>query len=744
MADKIGVYICTGCGIGESLDIEKLSGVADGLGTAICKTHPVMCSEEGVALIRDDIISEGVNKVAVAACSGRVKYEVFDFKSALVDRINLREQVAWCHPPNDDDTQMLAEDQLRIGVAKLKKSTMPSPFEGNNLVKNLLVVGGGITGLTAALEAAGAGYKVHLVEKEDSLGGFRRKMFKMVAPPFKSITETGIEKMIKQVEACDNIAVYTKAEIEAIEGAPGMFDLTISQNGANVKQRVGAIIQATGWKPYDPNKLGHLGYGKSPDVITNVVMEEMAQSGKIVRPSDGGEVNNLVFVQCAGSRDPEHLPYCSSVCCLGSLKQATYLKEQNPESRAYIIYKDIRTPGQSEDFYRKVQKDGAVFIRGEVRSVSVNGGKLTIEATDVLLNEEVLLEDIDLVVLATGMVPSTVPDHGQAVVMPPAPAEKEGKGEEAQAPVCEPSSGYGKTPALNLKYRQGPELPNLRHGFPDSNFICFPYETQRTGIYAAGCVRAPMSMNQAKEDGTGAALKAIQAVEAVAVGAATFPRFGDLSYPDFFMQRCTQCKRCTEECPFGAINEDEKANPLPQPTRCRRCGTCMGACPERIISFKNYSVDMIGSMIKAIEVPEEDEEKPRAIVLVCENDAYPALDMAGIDRLEYSPFVRFIPVRCLGSVNLVWVADALSKGIDGILLLGCRKGEDYQCHFVKGSELANIRMSKVSETLNRLALESDRVRVEEISIMDYKKIPQIINDFMGTLERVGPNPYKGF
>jgi quinone-modifying oxidoreductase subunit QmoB len=248
MADKIGVYICTGCGIGESLDIEKLSGVADGLGTAICKTHPVMCSEEGVALIRDDIISEGVNKVAVAACSGRVKYEVFDFKSALVDRINLREQVAWCHPPNDDDTQMLAEDQLRIGVAKLKKSTMPSPFEGNNLVKNLLVVGVGITGLTAALEAAGAGYKVHLVEKEDSLGGFRRKMFKMVAPPFKSITETGIEKMIKQVEACDNIAVYTKAEIEAIEGAPGMFDLTISQNGANVKQRVGAIIQATGWK----------------------------------------------------------------------------------------------------------------------------------------------------------------------------------------------------------------------------------------------------------------------------------------------------------------------------------------------------------------------------------------------------------------------------------------------------------------------------------------------------------------
>jgi len=746
MADKIGVYICTGCGIGESLDVDKLSDLAGELGAAFCKTHPIMCSQDGIALIKGDIASEGINKVAVAACSGRVKYEVFNLESVLIDRINMREQVAWCHPPNDEDTQMLAEDQLRMGVVKLQKSTMPESFKGENLVKSLLVVGGGITGLTAALEAARAGYKVHLVEKEDSLGGFRRKMFKMVAPPFKAITETGIEEMINRVEASGHISTYIKAEIESIDGSPGMYDVIIRQNGSTISQRVGAIVQATGWKPYDPNKLGHLGYGKSPDVITNVVMEEMARSGKISRPSDGEEVKNVVFVQCAGSRDQEHLPYCSSVCCLGSLKQATYLKEQNPESQAYIIYKDIRTPGQSEDFYRKVQKDGAVFIRGEVQGISVNGNKLSVETTDVLLNEKVQLEDIDLVVLATGMVPSTVPDPGQAVVMPPVSGEqeKEGKGEAPQAPQCEPSSGYGKAPALNLKYRQGPELPNLRYGFPDSNFICFPYETQRTGIYAAGCVRAPMSMSQAKEDGAGAALKAIQAVESVAAGAATFPRSGDLSYPEFFMQRCTQCKRCTEECPFGAINEDEKANPLPNPTRCRRCGTCMGACPERIISFKNYSVDMIGSMIKAIEVPEEDEEKPRAIVLVCENDVYPALDMTGIDRIEYSPFVRFIPVRCLGSVNLVWVADALSKGIDGILLLGCQRGEDYQCHFVKGSELANIRMSKVSETLNRLALESDRVRVEEISITDYRRIPQIINEFMERLEEVGPNPYKGF
>jgi len=155
-------------------------------------------------------------------------------------------------------------------------------------------------------------------------------------------------------------------------------------------------------------------------------------------------------------------------------------------------------------------------------------------------------------------------------------------------------------------------------------------------------------------------------------------------------------------------------------------------------------VPMVGNMIKSIEVPEEDEEKPRIIVFACENDAYPALDMAGINRLSYNSWVRVIPVRCLGSMNLVWIADTLSKGVDGILLLGCRHGDDYQCHFIKGSELAEYRLSKVAETLNRLALESDRVRMEQVGIMDYDRIPAILDGFAERLEELGPNPYKGF
>ena len=144
-----------------------------------------------------------------------------------------------------------------------------------------------------------------------------------------------------------------------------------------------------------------------------------------------------------------------------------------------------------------------------------------------------------------------------------------------------------------------------------------------------------------EDDAAGAVLKAIQCVELASQGKVVHPRWGDRSYPDFFLQRCTQCKRCTEECPFGTLDEDEKGTPLPNITRCRRCGICMGACPERIVSFKDYSVEIISSMIKASEIPDEFEEKPRLLGLLCENDAYPALDIAGLQRLQHSAYIRF-------------------------------------------------------------------------------------------------------
>ncbi len=747
MAEKLGVYICSGCSIGDSLDTEKLVKVATGEYKApVCRVHPFLCSPEGVDTIRQDLAvpesGPAVDGVVVAACSPRVKADVFSFDSgAVVERVNLREHVVWCQKLNDEDTQMLAEDYLRMGIVKVQK-TEPSAPVSEAVSKKLLVVGGGVTGITAAREAAAAGYEVILVEKQAQLGGF-------VADLKRRFSGTdGIAAQAQELAYNPRVQVFTSAKILRTEGQPGMFDVTIQTDAGTATTRVGSIVMATGWKPYDAGRLGHLGYGLSPDVVTNVDFERMAAAGPIKRPSDGKPAEDIVFVQCAGSRDPNHLPYCSSVCCLATLKHSRYVHEQNGQARVYIVYKDMRTPGQYERYYREAQDHPFTFLtKGEVESVDLmTGGKLAVTVKDTLLGDGIVLH-ADLVVLATGMVPNSA--DGPAIRaledarIKSVKADSEAQRAEAGRKVEELKHHEG-TEILNLTYRQGPDLPVLRHGFPDSHFICFPYESQRTGIYAAGAVRAPMDSIRAEEDAMGAALKAIQCVEMAATGQAVHPRTGDLSFPSFFLQRCTQCKRCTEECPFGTLDEDEKGTPKPNPYRCRRCGVCMGACPERIISFHNYSVDMIASMIKAIEVPDETEEKPRVLVFMCENDAYPALDIGGMRRLQYDPSVRAIPLRCLGSMNIVWIADALSRGIDGIMLIGCKYGDDYQCHFVKGSELADRRLENVKETLQRLQLESERLQLTQLAINESDKLPVLIGDFMERIREMGPNPYKGF
>jgi len=751
MAKKVGVYICAGCGIGEALDVEKLLKVAQREAkAALAKKHPFLCSPEGVQLIREDLAAGHVDGVVVAACSPRVKTESFQFDPRVVfERVNLREHVTWSHQPGDEETQALAEDYLRMGVVKAQKAEPLEPL-AEQISRTILVVGGGITGLSAALGAAEAGYEVVLVEKEPQLGGFvagLRRRFP-ISPPYTEPASDGLAAKVQSVSYHPRIRVYTSARILRTEGQPGAFDVTIEKEGQSIQVRVGAVIMATGWKPYDATKLSHLGYGASPDVITNVELERMAAAGPIRRPSDGRAPASVVFIQCAGSRDAAHLPYCSAVCCLTSLKQACYIRQEHPEAAIYVVYKDIRTPGHYERFYRAVQDDPLnFFTKGEVSAVRKQpDGRLAVHVKDSLLAAELVIE-ADLVVLATGMVPNAA--DGEAIRALEDAELRAVKGEtEAQraeaARKAEELKHHKGTEILNLTYRQGPDLPVLRHGFPDSHFICFPYETRRTAIYAAGAMRAPMDGTQAERDAQGAALKAIQAIEMAVRGEAVHPRAGDLSYPSFFLQRCTQCKRCTEECPFGALDEDEKGTPKPNLYRCRRCGICMGACPERIISFRNYSVDMIASMIKAIEVPGEEEEKPRVLAFMCENDAYPALDIAGLNRLTYDASVRVIPLRCLGSLNIVWIADALSRGIDGVLLIGCKWGDNYQCHFIRGSELANRRMENVKETLQRLQLERERIQVVELAIDEAWRLPGLINQFVESIRRVGPNPYKGF
>lgn len=772
MDKKYGVYICTGCGIGEALDVEKLSAVPKEEGMGIVKTHPFLCGKEGLELLKQDIAGEGVNSLVIGACSRRVNFDIFRFDGCIVDRVNLREQVVWTHPSTKkageeggiDHIQMMAEDYLKMGVIKIKKITLPEPYKLDAFCRKILVIGGGIAGVSAAIDAAKAGYEVTIVEKESSLGGYATKVRKQlpVENPFENIIPPVISARIKELESLPGITVKTNTVVARIAGQPGDFTVTLKKPGENIEfdvpfplppemkvdsngkefdkdkqielykefnkgkldilavdsngEKFGAVILAAGWRPYksEGNEFAHLGFGELPDVVTNAQFEEIAAKGRITRPSDGKEAKSVVFVQSPGKGSDNDFAYTGSVTSLVSLKQAKYVREDYPDGKAYVIYQHMRTPGLMENFYKSIQQDPGIFLtKGEVVNVSKNGDGMVVEADNTLLGEKIKIKT-DMVVLATGMVPATADD-----------------------------------PVINLAYRQGPGFRDidLFNKYTDSNFICFPYETQRTGVYAAGCIRRSMTMEETIEDATGAALKAIQCIESSNRGVAVHPRSGDMSFPDFFFQRCTQCKRCTEECPFGALDDDEKGTPKPNPTRCRRCGTCMGACPERIIGFADYNIDSIGSMVKTIKVPSEndfDDPPLRILALVCENDAYPALDIAGMNRLNYSHIVRFIPVRCLGSVNVIWIKDALSQGMDGVFLLGCRHGDDYQCHFVKGSELASIRMKKIGEALQSLALENERVAQFEIAIDEYDKIPKMIGDFVEIIEGLGPNPFKGF
>jgi len=754
MDKKICAYLCTGCGIGDALDIEALSGVVSGEMKTECKTHQAFCSPDGRALIEADI-NDGVNVVVVGACSPRVMIDEFNFgDDKITVRANLREQVVWSAGEDADAeyVQEQASDYMRMACKRATKMELPEPYKLETINKRILVMGGGVAGLTAAHEAAKAGYQVTVVEKADKLGGKAaswRKQFPSKSP-WTDLEAPSIGALISAVESNGNIEVKTATEVARIAGTPGDYYASFKATGSKTEwdapakvgvdeqdkidkgqmedpnaglknymekdpaaEKYGAVVLATGWNPADVSEYEHLGHGKFKNVMTNAEFEKMAGQGKITRPSDGKPVESVAFVQSPGGAEHDKdFPYCNSVTSMVALKQAQYVREDNANGKAYILYQHMRTPGNMELYYKKAQADDGIFLtKANVMGVEEQSdGSLSVNIKDTLLGEDVTL-NVDMVVLAAGMEPTTKTSN-----------------------------------SINLAYRQGPAFLDLElfDGYADSNFICFPYETRRTGIYTCGGVRKATTMEETVDDATGAALKAIQCIESADRGVAVHPRSGDKTYPEFFFQRCTQCKRCTEECPFGALDDDEKGTPLPNPTRCRRCGTCMGACPERIIGFKDYNIDMIGSMVKAVEVPDDDEDKLRFVCFVCENDAYPALDMAGMRRRKLNNLVRFIPVRCLGSVNMVWIKDALSSGMDGALLLGCKFGDDYQCHFVKGSELADKRMANIGETLGSLGLEPERVAVRQVAITDYDEVGKVIDEFVEEIKELGPNPFKGF
>ncbi len=404
-----------------------------------------------------------------------------------------------------------------------------------------LVVGGGIAGMTTAIETSEAGKTAILVEKSPTLGGriaSSNQYFPKLCPP-----TCGMEINLRRLRQNERITVFTLAEVEKVTGTPGNYEVTLTLHPRYVNEKctccgecakacdierdnefnygldrttaiylphlmawpqryvvdpqyagdermkkcvdacaydaieldmqpktvtatVGGIVWATGWKPYDATKLDNLGFGKFPNVVTNVIMERLASrggptDGKITRPSDGKEITKIGFVQCAGSRDENHLPYCSAVCCLASMKQATYIRSRYPDAKIHLFYIDVRSPGRMEDFYTKVQEDEKFFFhRGKVGRITENpeNRNLILEAENTLTGEMTKME-VDMAVLAVGMVPATADDP-----------------------------------------------PPLDTALDEFGFIA---PDQKTGVIGTGTVMRPYDVATSVQDATGAAIRAI-------------------------------------------------------------------------------------------------------------------------------------------------------------------------------------------------------------------------------------------
>ena len=583
--------------------------------------------------IRDDIEKEAVTHVMIAACSRRAKTEAFHFPTVAMARANLREGVLWAvaaGSEHDEVRQEMAADYVRMGCAELKKMKVPA---GNS--RRRAGIGASSSsaaassGMTAALEAARDRATTSLlVEKEAQLGGWAARLWKRVPwkAPHAEPQETGRRGARRRGSprirgsACDS----TRRSRETA-GAPGRFRVRVAPGAAvDHDEEVGAIVQATGFEAYDLAKLPELGGGKSPQRRRPGRTRGAGAGGERRRRSDAPtarEVKSVVFVQCAGQRDESgmHLPYCSGHCCATSIKQAMYFKDANPAVDTVVLYTDLRVPGMGEDFYRRAQEKGVTFTKGRASAVDAAGEACTVRFRDLILDEEV----------GARRRPGRAGDR----------AGRQCGRRHRPAPTTR-RQRRSRYRSSTSNYRQGRDLPQLKHGFSDSHFICFPYETRRTGIYAAGPVRRPMDIAQATEDATGAALKAIQAIENAASG----PRRASALRRPLVSRSCaSKAARSASAAPSSARSarstRTRSASRCSTRRRCRRCGTCMGACPVRVISFENYSVDTVGVQIKAVDMPDEFSEKPRILVLACENDAYPALDMAGHAAHTYSAFV---------------------------------------------------------------------------------------------------------
>ncbi len=637
---RIGVFIChCGKNIAGIIDVKKVAEeVAKLPGVVYVEDYVYMCSDPGQQKIINAIKKENLNAIVVAACTPSLHYETFakaveagGLSRYRYEMACIREHSSWVH----FDKKKATEKAIRIiaaAVAKVSKNGVYEPITGK-VVRKALVIGGGIAGMTAALDLANAGVPVILVEKSPTIGG---KMA-MLSETFPTLdcAQCILTPKMAEVARHPNIKIYTLSEVIDVEGCignyrvkilkhprkvdpdlcrlcsfcervcpvkvPNEFDRGLSirkaiyipfpqavpsayvvdsehctkcglclkvcpVNAINLEEKeeiieeeVGAIIVATGYDLYPGERLKEYGYGIYQDVIDSLQFERLLSAsgptkGKILRPSDGKPVKRIVFIQCAGSRDENHLPYCSKICCMYTAKHALMFKEQVPDGEATIFYIDIRAAGKGyEEFIKRVQEEFQVnYIRGRVSKVyrDVNGDLVAI-GVDTLSGQRITVR-ADLIVLALGIVPKLNPDLASKLKVP--------------------IDQYGFAQEVHPKLR--------------------PVEVATGGVFICGAVQGPKDISETVTQASAAAAKALELL-----GKEYIVREPLIAEVD--RDLCNGCRICLTVCPYGAIEMVEgkaKVNEL----LCEGCGACNASCPVGAIQLRNYTDEQLHLVVKAV------------------------------------------------------------------------------------------------------------------------------------------------
>jgi heterodisulfide reductase subunit A len=550
---KIGVFVChCGANIGRIVDVPSVVDYALTLPHVVHAQEQLFsCATNSAQQITDTIREKGLNRVIVAACTPRTHEPVFrdtlregGINQYLYDMANIREHCSWVHSREKEDATQKAKDLVRMSVGRTKNLEPLQEFD-LPVNKTAMVVGGGVAGMTSALSLARQGFSVHLLEKENDLGGMARRIHTTLDG---MDVQAFVKTLIRDVYQNPRIHVSHDAVITGVSGYVGNFTTTVVTEGRTKTIQHGAAIIATGAAEYEPDE--YL-YGKNDSVMTQLALEEKLSS----RDLQLMDAQSLVMIQCVGCRNEER-NYCSRVCCTHAVKNALALKEINPKIQIHILFRDMRTYGFNEDYYRTASEKGVKFIRYDVtdqpivEKVRENGGDiLRVTVPDQILGKRLEL-DADFVVLSAAVVPA--PDTHNIAGLFKVALSPEGFFQEA-----------------HVKLR--------------------PVDFAAEGVFLCGTAHYPKHISEAVTQASGAAGRA-----AVLLSQDTVTASGSVCEVDEDL--CVSCGACITACTYGAIEfyetkKGKKARVIP--VLCKGDGLCNAKCPTEAIQLKHYTDEEI-------------------------------------------------------------------------------------------------------------------------------------------------------